>query len=87
MPFKFGEEKSSSYNSKLGINFIKAQRLLNEPEKAEVPVRNLDEPRFMIIGRIGKEIWCGIFTVRNINIRIISVRKARYYEKEIYESF
>jgi len=87
MPFEFDDKKSMSNKMKHGIDFIEAQQLWRDPERVEIPARNLDEPRFMIIGRIGKEIWCGIFTVRNINIRIISVRKARYYEKEIYESF
>ncbi|MBN1790743.1 MAG: BrnT family toxin [Bacteroidales bacterium] len=87
MPFEFDDKKSISNKAKHGIDFIEAQKLWNDPERIEIPARNLDEPRFMIIGRIGMDIWSGIFTIRNKNIRIISVRKARENEKEIYEGF
>lgn len=86
MPFEFDEHKSSSNKVKHGIDFIEAQKLWNDPERVEIPARNLDEIRYMIIGRIGKDLWAGMFTIRDRNIRIISVRKAREYEKEIYES-
>lgn len=86
MPFEFDEQKSSSNKLKHGIDFIEAQKLWNDPERVEIQARNLDEIRYMIIGRIGKDLWAGIFTIRDRDIRIISVRKAREYEKEIYES-
>ncbi len=86
MPFEFDAQKSISNKHKHGIDFIEAQKLWNDPERVEIPAKNLDEIRYMIIGRIGKDLWAGIFTLRNKNIRIISVRKARDYEKEIYES-
>jgi len=86
MPFEFDEQKSSSNRLKHGIDFIEAQKLWNDPERVEIQARNLDEIRYMIIGRIGKDLWAGIFTIRDRDIRIISVRKAREYEKEIYES-
>lgn len=86
MPFEFDEIKSNSNKLKHGIDFIEAQKLWNDPERVEIPAKNLDEIRYMIIGKIGKDLWSGIFTLRNNNIRIISVRKARDYEKEIYES-
>jgi hypothetical protein len=87
MPFEFDERKSISNKLKHGIDFVKAQKLWNDPERIEIPARDLDEPRFMIIGRIGNEVWSGVYTIRNKNIRIISVRKARENEKEIYEGF
>jgi uncharacterized DUF497 family protein len=86
MSFEFDEQKSILNKAKHGIDFIEAQNLWNDPERIEIPAKNLDEPRYMIIGRIGKNIWSGIYTIRKKNIRIISVRKARENEKEIYES-
>ena len=50
--------------------------LINKTPTA--PVRlNLDEPRFQVIGRIGKITWSAFITYRNEQIRIISVRRAR----------
>jgi uncharacterized protein len=86
MIFEFDEQKSSTNKSKHGIDFIEAQQIWNDPERVEIPARTTEEPRIMIIGRIGLSIWAGIYTIRNKNIRLISVRKARKDEKEIYES-
>ncbi len=86
MDFEFDEQKSISNKLKHGIDFIEAQRLWSDPERVEIPAKISDEVRFMIIGRIGSAIWSDIYTIRNKKIRIISVRKARKDEKEIYES-
>ena len=86
MYFEFDEQKSSANKLKHGIDFIEAQRIWDDPERVEIPARTTEEPRIMIIGRIGQSIWTGIYTIRNNNIRLISVRKARKDEKEIYES-
>ncbi|MBN1789981.1 MAG: BrnT family toxin [Bacteroidales bacterium] len=86
MNFEFDEQKNVSNQFKHGIDFIEAQQLWEDPERVEIPARTSDEPRIMIIGRINQAIWTGIYTIRNHNIRIISVRKARKDEKEIYES-
>lgn len=86
MYFEFDEQKSSTNKLKHGIDFIEAQRIWDDPERVEIPARTTEEPRIMIIGRIGQSIWSGIYTIRNNYIRLISVRKARKDEKEIYES-
>jgi len=86
MPFEFDENKSISNRKKHGIDFIEAQNLWNDPERVIIPAKELNEIRLMIIGRIDKTIWTAIFTIRKETIRIISVRKARENEKEIYES-
>jgi len=86
MPFEFDENKSILNRKKHGIDFIEAQKLWNDPERVIIPAREMDEIRNMIIGRIEKTVWSAIYTLRKENIRIISVRKARENEKEIYES-
>jgi len=86
MPFEFDENKSISNRKKHGIDFIEAQNLWNDLERVIIPAKELNEIRHMIIGRIDKTIWTAIFTIRKEYIRIISVRKARENEKEIYES-
>lgn len=86
MPFEFDENKSILNRKKHGIDFIEAQNLWNDPERVIIPAREMDKIRNMIIGRIEKTVWSAIYTIRKENIRIISVRKARENEKEIYES-
>lgn len=52
----------------------------------EIPARTVDEPRFMVIGRIERHIWAAVITYRNGRVRIISVRRARAEEVNLYES-
>ena len=51
------------------------------PDTSEV-----DEPRFLVIGKINNKHWSAITTYRNNKTRIISVRRSRKKEIEIYES-
>jgi len=39
-----------------------------------------------MIGKLQKKIWTAIYTIRSEAIRIISVRRAREKEVEIYEN-
>lgn len=84
--FEFDKEKSRSNLKKHGIDFNKAQELWNDPKLLEIPAKDLDEPRFLVIGRIESIFWSGVITYRESNIRIISVRRSRKEEVELYES-
>lgn len=84
--FEFDSRKSLQNKEKDGIDFIEAQDLWLDPDLLEIPARTEDEPRFIVIGRIGSIHWSGVITYRNQNIRIISVRRSRDEEVEIYES-
>lgn len=86
MNFEFDPEKSDTNKNKHGIDFIEAQKLLNDIDLLEIPVKTTDEPRFLVFGKMGEKHWTGIITYRNDNIRIISVRLARNEEIELYES-
>ncbi|NET04640.1 MAG: BrnT family toxin [Merismopedia sp. SIO2A8] len=86
MNFEFDNNKSQSNKVKHGIDFVEAQTLWDDPDRLEVRVKTSDEPRFMIIGRIGTKTWSAVVTYRGENIRIISVRRARNTEVELYES-
>jgi hypothetical protein len=83
--FDFDPHKSASNEQKHGIDFVDAQALWDDPDLVEVPARVVDEPRFLVIGRIAGEHWSGIITYREQSIRIISVRRSRAEEVEIYE--
>jgi uncharacterized DUF497 family protein len=86
MKFEFDPKKSDANKTKHGIDFIKAQELWNDIDFLEIPAKTTDEPRFLVIGKIGEKHWTGIITYRNDNIRIISMRRARNEEIELYES-
>jgi uncharacterized DUF497 family protein len=86
VPFEFDEIKSLTNKEKHGIDFIEAQELWEDNDRLVIPVRNVDEPRFLIIGKMNGKIWSAIFIMRLENIRIISVRRSRKEEIEIYES-
>jgi len=86
MNFEFDTEKSGTNSIKHGIDFVEAQGLWNDPDLLEIPAKTTDEPRFLVIGKIGEKHWTGIITYRSDNIRIISVRRARNEEIELYES-
>ena len=86
MEFEFDLRKSGENKKKHGINFIEAQALWEDPGLVEVLARTEDEPRWLVVGRIGNRHWSGIITYRGVSIRIISVRRARPEEVAIYES-
>ena len=86
MNFEFDPNKSKTNQEKHGIDFIDAQALWNDPDLLEILAKTTDEKRFLVVGKIGEKHWSGIITYRNENIRIISVRRARKEEIEIYES-
>ncbi|MBS1848979.1 MAG: BrnT family toxin [Actinobacteria bacterium] len=83
--FEFDDEKSRTNARKHGIDFIEAQILWTDPERAEVPARTVDEPRWMVIGRIAGITWSAVITYRGDTIRLISVRRSRKEEITIYE--
>jgi uncharacterized protein len=84
--FEFDPAKSQANKAKHGIDFSEAQALWDDPNLLEVPGRALDEPRFLIIGRIADKYWSAVVTYRADCIRIISVRRARKEEVAAYES-
>ena len=86
MEFEFDLEKSAANETKHGIGFDDAQALWDDPWLLEAPARTEDEPRLIVIGRIGDRHWSAICTLRGERIRIISVRRARKEEVERYES-
>ena len=85
MEFEFDSRKSLSNKRKHGIDFIEAQRLWDDTARVELPARMSDESRYVVIGRIEGKHCSEIVTYRGERVRIISVRRARSEEVEIYE--
>lgn len=69
--------KSDSNRVKHGIDFEQAQALWDDEAHLQIPAKNLDEPRFLVIGKIEGKHWSAVITYRGKNIRIISVRRSR----------
>lgn len=86
MEFEFDKQKSRINKKKHGIDFIEAQALWNDPDRIEIPAKTIDEKRSLIIGKISDKYWSTIITYRSEKIGIISVRRSRKEEIEIYES-
>ncbi len=86
MDFEFDSQKSESNLTKHGIDFDAAQQLWDDPDLLEIPAKTVDEPRSLVIGKIGSKHWSGIITYRDETIRLISVRRSRQEEIDLYES-
>jgi len=86
MEFEFDSNKSQRNKEKHGIDFREAQALWDDSDLIEIPARTSDEPRFLVVGKISGEHWSAIITWRREKIRIISVRRSRKEEIDIYES-
>ncbi|MFA5263706.1 MAG: BrnT family toxin [Opitutaceae bacterium] len=86
MHFEFDPAKSEANKAKHGIDFFEAQRLWLDKRNITIPSRYPSEPRFLLIGVLEEKHWIAIYTYRGNTIRLISVRRARKEEIEIYES-
>ena len=85
--FEFDKNKSTSNKVKHGIDFTTAMKLWDDPNRLEVSAQSVNESRYLLIAVLEEEYWSAIFTKRKNKIRIISVRKSRGNEKEIYNSY
>lgn len=83
--FEFDARKSEANLAKHGINFTQAQVLWQDVLRIEVPARTVDEPRWLVVGVIDGKHWSAVVTYREDRIRIISVRRSRKEEVDIYE--
>ena len=86
MEFEFDPKKSDTNKQKHGIDFHEARVLWDDPDLIEIPVQTIDEPRYLVIGTIEGKHWSGVITYRGEKVRIISVRRSRKEEVDIYES-
>jgi uncharacterized protein len=68
------------------IDFEKAKAIWDDPDFIEIPAKVVDEPGFIVIGKLDGKLWSAVITCRKGKIRIISVRRSRFEEEAIYES-
>jgi uncharacterized DUF497 family protein len=83
--FEFDEAKSQTNLDKHGIDFVVAQGLWKDPYLLEICAKSEGEPGFLLIGKIGERHWSAVVTFRESRIRLISVRRSRKKEVELYE--
>ena len=82
--FEFDLDKSAGNKLKHGIDFEEAQKLWDDPKLISVSAKDVNEPRFAIVAMLHEQLWLAVYTVRSSSIRIITVRRARNYEKDRY---
>ena len=85
MEFAFDPHKSEANKAKHGIDFVEAQALWGDPRLLEIPARTSDEPRFLVVARFREKHWSAVITYRVEVIRLISVRRSRLEEIQLYE--
>ena len=83
MEFEFHKRKSQINKRKHGIDFIEAQDLWEDPDRIEIPAKTIDEPIFVLAGKISDKHCSTSFTYRGEKIRIIAARGSRQEEIEI----
>ena len=87
MIFEYDENKSQANKLKHNIDFEEAKELWTDPYTFELLSKNcIDEDRYLVIGKISIKLYTAIITYREKNIRIISVRRSREKEIQLYES-
>ncbi len=86
MIFEYDKNKSESNKLKHDIDFEEAKLLWDDDNRIEFQTSFEDEERFINIGKIHKKFYTIITTYRDTKIRIISARRSREKEIEIYES-
>ena len=86
MKYEYDNNKSLSNKQKHGIDFEEAKLLWNDDKMVEIRTSYEDEERFINIGKINPKVYTVVTTLRGEKIRIISARRARKKEIEIYES-
>jgi len=60
MTFEFDHRKSSANRSKHGIDFVDAQAIWRDPDRMEIAARSTDEPRWQVIGLVGRTVWSAL---------------------------
>jgi uncharacterized DUF497 family protein len=60
--FDFESIKSQINCEKHGIDFNEAKILWTDEDRLEIPAKPMDEPRYLVIGKIGGKYWSAVIT-------------------------
>ena len=83
MEFEYDINKSAANKKKHGVTLEEAKALW-AGDNVILPAITKGEQRYMIMGKIGPNLYSCIFTTRREKIRIISCRRIRDKERRIY---
>lgn len=84
MKFEWDAKKSEANRVKHGIDFETATKIWLDENRIEICSPHPVENRNIVIGRIQDSLWTAVYTVRGDAIRLISVRRARRKEANLY---
>lgn len=85
MDFEYDPQKSESNKIKHDIDFEEAKALWKDIDAFEIPSNYKGEDRYLVVGEIDGVGWTAIITSREEVIRIISVRRSRPNEAQVYD--
>lgn len=84
--FEYDNNKSISNKEKHGIDFQEIQMLWSDENKTVLPAKSSNmEIRYMVVGMLNKKMYSVVITFRGSTIRIISARRSRANEIELYK--
>jgi len=88
MQFEWDESKRASNLEKHGIDFRDAVIFFESDLVCfEDDRHNYGEKRFIAFGQLAGRLLVTAYTLRNGNIRILSMRKANARERRLYEQY
>jgi uncharacterized protein len=85
LKFEWDPQKNRTNRLKHKIDFESASSLWEDPDRIEIRVPHPIENRYILIGKIEKQLWSAIYTLRGEAVRIISVRRSKKQEMKLYE--
>lgn len=83
--FEYDAAKSCANAVKHGVDFEAVQKMWDGVVVA-APAKFVGEDRLLAIGQIDGKFWTAIVTLRGPSIRIISARRSRQNEIQIYQN-
>lgn len=86
MEFEWDSAKNEINLAKHGISFLAASRVFEDPHffEADSTRPGNGETRMKAVGMVDGRLFAVIYTVRGVNRRIISARRARDNERREY---
>ena len=85
MECEYDPEKSRKNAAKHGLDSVAGQALWEDSGLLVLHSRYPEESRYLAIGQIGDLHWTAVFTERGERVRLISIRRSRQEERNLYE--
>lgn len=86
MKFDWDARKNVANKGKHGIDFETAQALWLDENRIEIEAPHPVEKRRILIAYLHGKLWTAVYTMRDKStIRLMSVRRSREMEVELYE--